>query len=99
MTVPTPTRQRMHRTPRAHAHPLSLIAILTAVVVAASGCASGTDAVASGANFDFVSPGRTNRYFVRPARIAKHESVYWPDLTSWPTVAIFHSLITPVRSS
>ena len=57
MTVPTPARQRMHRTPRAHAHPLSLVVILTAIVVAASGCATGTDAVASGANFDFVSPG------------------------------------------
>ncbi|NHE68946.1 TlpA family protein disulfide reductase [Rhodococcus sp. D-46] len=31
--------------------------MLTAIVVAASGCATGTDAVASGANFDFVSPG------------------------------------------
>ena len=80
MTVPTPTRQRMHRTPRAHAHPLSLIAILTAVVVAASGCASGTDAVASGANFDFVSPGgKPISCTTHPSR--EIESAHWPGLT------------------
>src|SRR3546814_3535417 len=57
MTVPTPARKLMHRTPRAHAPPLSRVVILTAIVVAASGCATGTDAVASGANFDVGSPG------------------------------------------
>ena len=52
--LPRKSRQRVLGKPT---RILPLVAILTAIVVAASGCATGTDAVASGANFDFVSPG------------------------------------------
>lgn len=57
MTAPTLPRRPRQRALGTPTRALSLVAILTAIVVAASGCATGTDAVASGANFDFVSPG------------------------------------------
>ena len=82
MTVPTPTRQRMHRTPRAHAHPLSLIAILTAVVRRRKwGAASGTDAVASGCELRFrlAWGGKPISCTTHPSR--EIESAHWPGLT------------------
>src|SRR3546814_10778759 len=57
MTTPTLPRKPRKRALGTPTRALSLVAIPTAIVVAASGCETGTDAVASGANFDFVSQG------------------------------------------
>ncbi|MFH9952481.1 TlpA disulfide reductase family protein [Streptomyces luteogriseus] len=51
------------------------------MVVAASGCASGTDAVASGANFDFVSPGgQTDILYDPPESRNRIGALAGPDL-------------------
>ncbi|MER2224665.1 MAG: TlpA family protein disulfide reductase, partial [Rhodococcus sp. (in: high G+C Gram-positive bacteria)] len=43
--------------------------LATAVVLAASSCATGTDAVAQGGSFDFVSPGGQTEIFYDPPEI------------------------------
>ncbi len=76
--LPRKSRQRVLGKPT---RILPLVAILTAIVVAASGCATGTDAVASGANFDFVSPGgQTDILYDPPESRNRIGALAGPDL-------------------
>ncbi|MBW0285695.1 alkyl hydroperoxide reductase [Rhodococcus sp. FH8] len=45
------------------------LVLATAVILAASSCATGTDAVAQGGSFDFVSPGGQTEIFYDPPEI------------------------------
>ncbi|MFH5227586.1 TlpA disulfide reductase family protein [Antrihabitans spumae] len=56
MTAPTSVPRRSHP-PARRAPVIALLVVLLAAMVAGTGCASGTDAVASGGSFDFVAPG------------------------------------------
>ncbi len=61
-TSPHPCVKHSHRILRG-------LVLATAVVLAASSCATGTDAVAQGGSFDFVSPGGQTEIFYDPPEI------------------------------
>lgn len=61
-TSPYPCVKHFHRILRG-------LVLATAVILAASSCATGTDAVAQGGSFDFVSPGGQTEIFYDPPEI------------------------------
>ncbi|MDX5962095.1 TlpA disulfide reductase family protein [Rhodococcus opacus] len=68
-----------HRGRRARA--LAVLAVGTAAVLGASGCASGSDAVAQGGTFDFVAPGgQTDTLYDPPESRGKVGPLSGPDL-------------------
>lgn len=58
MTTPKPRRRAVRRR--------VILAIVCAVVLAVSACATGMDAVSQGGNFDFVAPGGKTDIFYDP---------------------------------
>ncbi|WP_240482998.1 TlpA disulfide reductase family protein [Rhodococcus opacus] len=60
---------------------LPILAVCTAAVLAVTGCASGSDAVAQGGTFDFVAPGgQTDILYDPPASRGKIGPLSGPDL-------------------
>lgn len=59
----------------------TVLAFCAALVIAVTGCASGTDAVATGGTFDFVTPGgQTDIFYDPPDSRGKIGALSGPDL-------------------
>ncbi len=80
----------MQSTPAGRLSHLGALAVTLVVALAAAGCATGSDAVAGGGTFDFVSPGgRTDIFYDPPEQRGTVGAMEGPDLmTEGKTTAL-----------
>ncbi|MBF6172869.1 TlpA disulfide reductase family protein [Nocardia blacklockiae] len=67
----------------------AVLAACVALIAALAGCSTGTDAVATGGTFDFVSPGgKTDIYYDPPATRGTIGKLSGPELLTGKTVSV-----------